>query len=116
MILRIGLSILWVGGVALPLRAAVKENVFEKSIVQVEVTRMQYDYLQPWSKRMGTMQKAGVIIGPDQILTTAVFLADRTLVRLQKGGRGKWWPGEVAWIDYHANVALLTTTNAGFWQ
>jgi hypothetical protein len=86
-----------------------------RSLVTLEVTRNQYDYVQPWSKRSETYQKTGVVVGPRLVLTTADQLADRTLIRLQKGGRGAWYGGEVEWIDYHANLALLTTTNAEFW-
>ena len=32
-------------------------------------------------------------------------MANHTLVRIQKGGRGKWTNGEVRWIDYPANLA-----------
>ena len=50
------------------------------------------------------------------MLTTADEMFDRTLVRLQKGGRGLWRIGEVKWIDYHANLALVTTKEADFWR
>ena len=73
---------------------------WEHSIVTVEVSRKQYDYYQPWSKRTRKTQKTGTVIGERQILTTADEMFDRTLVRLQKGGRGRWWIGEVSWIDY----------------
>ena len=49
------------------------------------------------------------------LLTTAEELSDRTLVRVQKGGRGKWWNAEVVWIDYHANLAVLTASDATLW-
>src|SRR5690349_17996523 len=73
---------------------------WEKALVTLDVTRKQYEYLQPWSKRLKTGQKTGVVIGARQILTTADELFDRTLVRIQRGGRGKWWTGELSWIDY----------------
>ena len=89
---------------------------WERSIVTVEVARKQYDYYQPWSKRTRRLQKAGLVIGEREILTTADELFDRTLVRLQKGGRGRWTLAEVMWIDYPANLALLTTSEAEFWS
>jgi hypothetical protein len=91
-------------------------SIWERSIVRLEVTRKQYDYYQPWSKRPAQVQKTGIIIGERQILTTADELFDRTLVRLQKGGRGQWSIGEVTWIDYHANLALVTTPETSFWR
>src|SRR5688572_14938460 len=78
-----------------------------RSLVEIDVTRKQYDYFQPWSKRMRSGHKTGVVIGDREILTTADELFERTLIRLQKGGRGKWWIGEVAWIDYYINLAIV---------
>src|SRR5438094_156249 len=82
---------------------------WEHSLVQLDVTRKQYDYFQPWSKRVKSGQKTGLVISDREILTTADELFDRTLIRLQKGGRGKWWIGELVWIDYYANLAIVTT-------
>ncbi len=87
----------------------------EPSIVSLEVTRKQYDYFQPWSRRSQSVTKAGVVIGPREILTTADDFTDRTLVRIQKGGRGQWWSAEVKWVDYPANLAIITTDNEKFW-
>src|SRR5262245_26086498 len=89
---------------------------WERSAVSVEVARKQYDFGQPWVRRTKRVQKTGVVVGEREVLTTAEELFDRTLVRLQKGGRGRWYPGEVLWIDYHANLALVTTTEASFWN
>jgi hypothetical protein len=89
--------------------------VWEKSVVKVEVSRNLYDYYQPWNRRNDRSTKIGLVVGEHQILTTSQDLSDRTLVRLQKGGRGKWTNAKVEWIDYHANLALLTTDEAAFW-
>ncbi len=91
-------------------------SAWARSIVTLDVARKHYDYYQPWSTPMRQAQKIGTVIGDRQILTTAEDLFERTLVRLQKGGRGRWWIGEVAWIDYHANLALVTTAEADFWS
>lgn len=91
-------------------------SAWERSIVTIEVSRKQYEYYQPWNKRTEKSQKAGTIVAERQILTTAQNLSDRTLVRLQKKGRGKWAIGEVIWIDYQANLALVTTSEADFWR
>jgi hypothetical protein len=89
---------------------------WSRSIVTIEVNRKQYDYYQPWTKRTRRVQKAGTVIGDKQILTTADEMYERTLVRLQKGGRGRWWIGEVSWIDYPANLALVTVADEDFWK
>ncbi|HLH53994.1 MAG TPA: hypothetical protein VKY92_10310 [Verrucomicrobiae bacterium] len=92
-----------------------KASAWEKSIVTIEASRKQYDYYQPWTRKTSRVQKTGVVLSDRQILTTADELYDRTLVRLQKNGRGRWWPCDVTWVDYHANLALVTSTNENFW-
>ena len=91
-------------------------TAWEHSIVTIEVSRKQYDYYQPWGQGTRRAQKAGLVVSAREILTTADELFDRTLVRLQRGGRGQWATAEVAWIDYHANLALLTTGDTNFWK
>jgi hypothetical protein len=89
---------------------------WEDSVVTIEVSRKQYDYYQPWTKRTTRVMKVGLVLADHQILTTADQLFDNTLVRLQKNGRGRWFIGEIAWRDYHSNLALLTTKEADFWK
>src|SRR5690349_19290084 len=97
-------------------RKGAPHSPWEHSIVTLEVSRKQYDYYQPWTRKTSRVLKTGLYVGEHQILTTADEMFDRTLVRLQKGGRGRWFPGEVAWIDYHANLALVSTSEEGFWR
>ncbi|HZR21597.1 MAG TPA: serine protease [Verrucomicrobiae bacterium] len=89
---------------------------WEHSVVTLEVSRKQYDYYQPWTRKTSRAIKTGIVLGDHQVLTTAEELFDRTLVRLQKGGRGRWYLGEVTWIDYYANLALVTTSEDDFWR
>jgi hypothetical protein len=93
---------------------ATTASLWEKSVVRVEVTRRSYDYYQPWSTRNDQAAKTGLVVGANQILTTSQDLSDRTLVRVQKGGRGPWVIATVAWVDYYANLALLTIEDADF--
>ncbi len=88
--------------------------LWEKSIVRVEVSRKAYDYYQPWSRRNDQALKTGLVVGANEILTTSQDLSDRTLVRVQKGGRGPWAIAKVAWVDYYANLAVLTIDDAEF--
>ena len=88
---------------------------WERAIISVEINRKHYDYFQPWTKRVQTVVKAGIVIGPRELLTTADALDDRTLVRVQRGGRGKWWSAEVKWIDFPANLAVVTSAEEQFW-
>ena len=86
------------------------------SIVTLEISRKQYHQYQPWNTRVQGTFKSGIVIGEREILTTAANMSDRTLVRVQRDGRGKWWEGEVAWIDYCANLALVSVKPAEFWK
>lgn len=89
---------------------------WEDSVVRLEVNRHQYNYFQPWSRRVASNRKFGIVLENRRILTTANLLYDHTLLRLQKGGRGQWHTGRLIWIDYHANLALLTVEDASFWD
>ena len=105
---------------ALSLNAQSEKNPppadWEKSIVRVEVARTTYDYYQPWDRRTDRAMMMGLVVGARQILTTSQDMSDRTLVRVQKGGRGKWTKATVEWVDYHANLALVTTDDPAFWS
>lgn len=98
-----------------PPASAAPASDWESSLVYLEVTRKAYEVFQPWTPKSRTVQKNGLVIGAREILTTAEELSDRTLVRVQRGGRGKWWNAEVVWLDYHANLAVLTAKEDGFW-
>jgi S1-C subfamily serine protease len=91
-------------------------RLWQASVVSIEVTRQQYDHLQPWTRQAEPVGKAGVIIAKRQILTTARDLEDVTLIRVQKGGRGQWWTGALIWADYLADVALVTVAEDAFWD
>ena len=91
-------------------------SLWERSVVTLEVSRRQYDYYQPWTRKTSRVQKTGLLLDDHQILTTADELFDRTVVRLQKNGRGRWFTGEITWIDYYANLALVTTSEESFWN
>lgn len=109
------------GAGGLPVRVAAAASTgsqarWEQAIVSIESTRVLYDTMQPWLKRPRTFLKTGVVVAPREILTAAEDLQDRTLVRVQKGGRGQFYDAEVAWVDYHANLAILTVKDETFWK
>ncbi len=92
------------------------QSPWAQSIVRIDINRHSYNYFQPWSRRVSANQKFGVMIGDRTIVTTANLLYNHTLLRLQKGGRGQWYTGRLTWIDYHANLALLTVDENRFWE
>ena len=104
------------GATLASVHAAPAPSKWERSIVTLEVTSKQYDYQQPWAKRQGNIQKNAVVVGARELLTTADGLADHTLIRAQAGGRGKWSNASLRWLDYHANLALLTSDDDALWK
>ncbi len=91
-------------------------QLWQSAVVALEVTRLQYDQLQPWTRQAQTVAKVGVVIANHQIVTTASDLEYLTLIRVQKGGRGQWWPGHLIWADYLSDVALITVSDKPFWE
>src|SRR5215469_15782417 len=111
-----GLCSLLLGVFASVATSAPRSPDWSHSIVTIEINRKQYDYYQPWTKRTRRLQKVGTVLADKQILATADEMYDRTLVRLQKNGHGRWWMGEVSWIDYIANLALISVPDEDFWK
>lgn len=88
---------------------------WENAIIHIEVTSKAYNYIQPWQRSEKKVYKSGVVVEGHLILTTADGLADQTLIRLKKQGDGLFSLGRVAWVDYQANLAALTTDESDFW-
>ena len=88
---------------------------WENAVIQIEVTSKAYNYIQPWERSEKKVYKSGVVLEGHQIITTADGLADQTLIRLKKQGDGSFSLGSVAWIDYQANLAAITTDEKAFW-
>jgi len=98
------------------LRAAThSEFAWENTIIHIEVAGKEYNYVQPWQRSEKMAYKSGVVVDGHQIITTADGLADQTLIRLKKQGDGLFSLGRVAWIDYQANLAAVTTDEKDFW-
>ena len=92
------------------------QSAGKDSIVRFDGTRNDHNFRVPWDKRPQTVSKLGAVIDDNEILTTARGLANHTLVRLQKGGRGRWFDGEVKWVDYQANLAVVDVDDEAFWS
>ena len=89
---------------------------WDRSLVSIEVTYKVYDAFQPWNEPTRAIRKHGVVIAPGEVLTTAQYLPTHTLVRVQKGGRGRWYDARVKWWDAQSNVALLAADAPAFWE
>lgn len=91
------------------------ETDWSRSLVSIEVTYKLYDAFQPWNDPTRAIRKHGLVVAPGEVLTTAQYLPSHTLVRLQKGGRGRWYDARVKWWDAQSNLALLTADAPAFW-
>jgi len=89
---------------------------WDRSLVSIEVTFKVYDAFQPWNDPTRAIRKHGVVVAPGEILTTAQYLPTHTLVRVQKGGRGRWYDARVKWWDAQSNLAILESAASGFWE
>lgn len=100
----------------LSLPAATRSDfAWENAIIHIEVSSKAYNYIQPWQRSEKMVYKSGVVVEGRQIITTADGLADQTVIRLKKQGDGLFSLGRVAWIDYQANLAAITTDEKDFW-
>lgn len=95
--------------------ASAQSSQWTDSIVTIQSSRVQFNFYQPWSRTVGRSVKNGVVVTGNRILTTADWMQNTTLVRVQKAGRGKWWNARIDSIDYHANLAILKVDDEGFW-
>jgi S1-C subfamily serine protease len=95
-----------------PASASSGPFAWENAIIHIEVTSKLYNYIQPWEREEHQIYKSGVVVDGHLILTTAEGLADQTVIRLKKQGDGVFSYAKVAWIDYQADVAALTTDDA----
>ncbi len=87
-----------------------------RSLVNIEVTYKVHDAFQPWNTPTRAIRKQGVVVAHGEVLTTAQYLPTHTLVRIQKGGRGRWFDARVKWWDAQSNLALLTSEAPDFWK
>ena len=62
----------------LTVKAELESDLWGRSLVQIESTRHQYEFFQPWSRRTSSNSKFGVVVGGQRILTTADYLFDHT--------------------------------------
>lgn len=99
---------------AQPLLAPVTPD-WSRSLVSIEVTYKVHDAFQPWNDPTRAIRKHGIVVSPDEVLTTAQYLPTHTLVRVQKGGRGRWYDGRVKWWDAQSNLALVIVAAPEFW-
>lgn len=88
----------------------------EASVVEIEITKKTYDYRMPWVSRNHQIHKNGILVGQNQILTTADGFSGQYLCRITKGGESRQYIAQIKWIDFYANIAMLDLNEPAFWQ
>ena len=86
------------------------------AVVEIEITKKTYDYRMPWVSRNEQTHKNGILIGQNQILTTADGFSGQYLCRITKGGESRKYTAQIKWIDFYANIAMLDVSEPIFWQ
>ena len=66
MIRLFSIFILLFAAAAVPAADKTRAADMENSVVQIEVSRRQYDFVQPWTRRVDQLQKVGTIVGPPE--------------------------------------------------
>jgi hypothetical protein len=70
----------------------------------------------PWVSRNEQTHKNGILVGQNQILTTADGFSGQYLCRITKGGESRQYTAQIKWIDFYANIAMLDVSEDTFWQ
>ena len=70
----------------------------------------------PWVSRIEQTHKNGILVGQNQILTTADGFSGQYLCRITKGGESRQYTAQIKWIDFYANIAMLDVSEPTFWQ
>ena len=94
----------------LPLRAEDK-----LSVVRVNVTSQPWDFLRPWGKKQPQTKRAiGAVLEGGKVLVTGDLVANSAYLEFETPEGGRKVPAAVEFVDYEANLALLTTDDADF--
>lgn len=84
----------------------------EPPVLRVTSTLQGYNIAQPWQKASPYNRRGlGILVGKNQILTTAEMVADATFIQLQTTDGEKSMTAEAIAVDYEANLALLSATS-----
>lgn len=85
------------------------------SLVRVNSTNQNYQLLRPWTKRPPFNRRGtGVVLSENRILVTAELVANSNFVELENPDTQERSPAKVQWVDYEANLAILTPSDPAF--
>ncbi|MGJ8657286.1 MAG: PDZ domain-containing protein [Akkermansiaceae bacterium] len=81
-------------------------------LLKISSTSQEYNIAQPWEKKpTRTRRGIGVLVGKNQIITTAEMGADATFIEIETVDSKTAMPAKTIAIDYEANLALISVTD-----
>lgn len=88
-------------------RADLREEM-KKSLVYLNVSARSYEMLQPW-RPPDSVERNGFAcaVAPYEVITTALNVADASLIKVRVHGQNEFAPASVKAVDYECNLALL---------
>ncbi len=83
-------------------------EAMKESLVYLNVSAYKYEMLQPW-RSADVVRRNGYAcaVGPYQVITTAINVADAALIKVRRYGTNEYIPATVKVIDYDCNLSLL---------
>jgi len=85
--------------------------------VRLQVTYQENNYSSPWKqKKAGSRSGYGCVLSSGRILTTADIVKDSTMIKVEKPGWKKYYPGQVEVIDYDVDLAVVTVDDETFFD
>ncbi len=80
-------------------------------LLRISATSQEYDIAKPWEKKSPTSRRGtGVLIGKNQIITTAEMGANTTFIEVEAVNSSVSMPAKTVVIDYEANLAIISVT------
>lgn len=90
-------------------------QAYARSLVRVNSTSQSYDFLRPWLKKNpSTRRGLGVVVAENRVLVTAELVANHTYIELERPASGERIAARLEFVDYEANLALLSATDPEF--
>ena len=105
------------GALALPAcrrPAAVADGDLRRTLVELNVTRVDADRLMPWRNGAPVAVRGyGVAVGTNLLLTTEEVVRNHTLVEIRLAGSGARLPARVVLADPQSDLALVAPDDPG---
>ncbi len=85
----------------------------ENSIVRVNATLQEYNFLRPWEKGAPTPRRGlGAVLEGNRVLVTSEMVVNSTYLELEHPSSGSRVPAKIVGLDYEANLAVLEPANS----